>query len=115
MSELLLEVLRSLIYHGRHFSKTRDEVVLRKSLDRIIELTSNPSNPWVKASERLEIEDGQYLTRHVSGRILMNECKSGHFIQCPMTLSVAEDGKSCRHYIDEMTHHFKVPPLPEGG
>lgn len=36
--EQLNEVLRSLIYHGRHFSPTRDKVVLRKSSDAIFKL-----------------------------------------------------------------------------
>ena len=34
----ILEVIGSLIYHGRHFSPKRDEVVIRKSLDRINEI-----------------------------------------------------------------------------
>jgi hypothetical protein len=34
----LKEVIRSLIYHGRHFSPSRDDVVARKSLIRLLQI-----------------------------------------------------------------------------
>ncbi len=34
----LEEVVRSLIYHGRHFSPKRDMIVTKKSIDYIIKL-----------------------------------------------------------------------------
>ena len=35
MDEQLMEVIKSLIYHGRYFAKWRDPVVEKKALDRI--------------------------------------------------------------------------------
>jgi hypothetical protein len=37
-SELIREICVSLIYHGRNFSKTRDEIVLKKSIDAILSM-----------------------------------------------------------------------------
>lgn len=36
------EIIRSLIYHGRHFSPTRDAVVIRKAADALEELFCIP-------------------------------------------------------------------------
>ncbi len=38
MDKKIEEVLRALIYHGRHFSPKRDEVVVRKTIDYIKEV-----------------------------------------------------------------------------
>jgi hypothetical protein len=34
----IIEVIKSLIYHGRHFNPKRDEIVIQKSYDRILDI-----------------------------------------------------------------------------
>lgn len=41
----VIEVLNGLIYHGRHFSKFRDEVVIKKCYDRIKDIIIG-DDPW---------------------------------------------------------------------
>jgi hypothetical protein len=36
--EILLQIIESLIYHGRHFSATRDKVVIDKSFEALIQI-----------------------------------------------------------------------------
>lgn len=38
LEDNILEVIRSLIYHGRHFSPTRDKIVIEKSQKRLFNL-----------------------------------------------------------------------------
>ena len=38
MKVKLWEVFKATIYHGRHFSKSRDDIVIRKDVDYIIGL-----------------------------------------------------------------------------
>jgi len=38
VEEEVKEVVRELIYHGRHFASHRDEVVVRKCVERLKEL-----------------------------------------------------------------------------
>jgi len=38
MKEKIKEVCSSLIYHGRHFSKTRDKIVVKKSVDYLMKI-----------------------------------------------------------------------------
>ncbi len=45
MKEQITEVVRNLIYHGRHFSAHRDEVVIRKSVDYLLGLKETRRKP----------------------------------------------------------------------
>lgn len=57
MDEQLLEVIRSLIYHGRHFSPSRDAVVIRKSLDRIYDVVHEHHLEMARMRTNIEKED----------------------------------------------------------
>ena len=38
MTKKLEDLIKSVIYHGRHFSPSRDAVVIKKSVDYILKL-----------------------------------------------------------------------------
>jgi len=40
MEEKIVEVIKSLIYHGRHFSPKRDDIVIQKALEYLVQLLS---------------------------------------------------------------------------
>jgi len=46
--EDLIEVIRSLIYHGRYFSSKRDEIVINKAFNKIEEIFGINLDPIIR-------------------------------------------------------------------
>lgn len=49
--QAVTEVIISAIYHGRHFSPTRDKVVIRKCVDYILDQVNPQTNGNTKGNE----------------------------------------------------------------
>lgn len=47
LNRSIIEICENLIYHGRHFNKNRDKIVIEKSLCRTRELFEHVAKFWI--------------------------------------------------------------------